>query len=191
MPDQFHDQDTGLGYRIVRMPTDGNCLFHCMAYALGWQDHKSIKSDLLRFLPTYIRDHDPHDRLRGDYLTCIRNVLVTEGAWGDHEHAQIFAHRHDLTVVIHPLSDTKTSAGNGDRTVHFLWRNQSHYDYLEAIPGETADRPGSAALVATRRRTQKQFEATATKGQKNNRETANTAPPPAKKKTKPKYKKGK
>ena len=104
-----------------------------MARALAWQDYHSVKSDLLRFLPAYIHEHDPDDRLQGDYLTYVRDILTTAGAWGDHEHSRMFAARHHSTVVIHPLNDNKTVVGHGDRTFHFLWRNQSHYDYMEEI----------------------------------------------------------
>ena len=151
--DRFIDHDTGKQFRIIRIPTDGNCLFHCMARALAWQDYHSIKSDILRCLPTFIHKHDPDHRLQGDYLQYVRDILTTAGAWGDQEQSRMFAERHHATVVIHPLNDNKTLVGNGERTFRFLWRNQSHYDYLEEIPDSDRRPGGNVEPQAKRRRT--------------------------------------
>ena len=104
----------------------------------------------------------------------------------------MFARRHDLTVVIHPLSDNKTVAGQGERAVHFLWRNQSHYDYLEALPEDPAQRPACDEPAAKRQRTEKPPEKkSASRRRKAKTAKAGTTAKHNKAKKKPSYKRTK
>ena len=123
-------------------------------------------------------------------ITSITSVTSSQlqGLGGDHEHSRMFAERHHATVVIHPLNDNKTVVGNGERAFHFLWRNQSHYDYLEEIPDPDRRPGGNVEPQAKRRRTaeRKQPDRQESKPQ-------STAPRPRLKKTqvKKKYQRGK
>ena len=115
-----------------------------MAHGIGWADYRAVKADLLRYFPTFLRIHDPHNNLRGAYAGYLRYALRTDGEWGDHEHSHMFARRHDCTVVIHRPDDERVYVGEGARQIHFYWQNQNHYDYL--IPaGRVAIAPQPAA----------------------------------------------
>ena len=92
--DHIRDHIAGERFRIVRMPADGNCLFHCMRYVLDWQDYRAVKTDLLRYFPTFLHDFDPLNNLRGPYADYLRYALRTDGEWGDEQRAHMFARRH-------------------------------------------------------------------------------------------------
>ena len=154
--EHIRDHITGEQFRIQRMPADGNCLFHCMAHALGWEDYRAVKTDLLRFFPTFQQRYDPDNNLTGDYADYLRHALRTDGEWGDYEHSHIFARRHNYTVIIHRPDDNRVLVGDGPRCAHFYWRNQSHYDLL--MPLLAAPAPPQPVFAAKRKRARQPTE---------------------------------
>ena len=122
------------------MPADGNCLFHCLRHFLGWTDYRRVKRDLLRYLPTFLHDWDPHGALQGPYADYLRHALRTDGEWGDEQHAHMFARRHRFTIIIHRPDDARVEVGDGPARAHLYWRNHSHYDALTPTPPATGGR---------------------------------------------------
>ena len=141
------DQFTGERFRIWRAPGDGNCLFHSLARGLNWLSYRALKADMLRFYPQFIRDIAPQGLFRGAFAANTLHVLHTDGAWGEHEHIELFAARYHCTVIIHQPTDVRIPIGHGHTIIHLYWLNHNHYDLL--LPVARPYSPHSSPRAST------------------------------------------
>lgn len=127
-----------LGFELVDVPLDGNCLFSSIAHLLNLNlnldvDHAFVRTTITMLMRELLEKDDSITHLSDEYITNMEKL----GTWGDGTVIEVAAMIWDVVFLVYtdpkkrPMSVHRERNAASRTTLRLYWsRQRSHYTPL-------------------------------------------------------------